>query len=139
MKCNVQLSTKQKKVITHLLSCRSIKEASEQSGIRLATIFKWLKDPLFKEELDRLREEVISDVVDRLKTYCAKATDVLVDLMGSENENIRRGAANDILNHTHTFVEMRELAIRLDTLEKTMKERNESWQLKDNLHVLSVN
>jgi hypothetical protein len=48
-----------------------------------------------------------------------QATDVLVDLMESENEAIRRGSANDILNHTHTFVEMSELAMRLDNLEKT--------------------
>lgn len=70
--------------------------------------------------------------------HCMKATDVLVDLMESENETVRRGSANDILNHTHTFVEMRELAMRLDTLEKTMKERNEPWQSKDNFHVLSA-
>lgn len=138
MECDVKLNTRQKKIMTYLLSCRTVKEASQKAGIRLATVFKWLKDPGFKAELDRLREEVISDVVDRLKVHCMKASDVLVDLMESENEAIRRGSANDILNHTHTFVEMRELAIRLDTLEKTMKERGEPWQSKDNFHVLSA-
>ncbi|BBI17509.1 Uncharacterized protein NCS13_1_1314 [Neochlamydia sp. S13] len=56
--------------MTYLLSCRTVKEAAQKAGIRLATVFKWLKDPLFKAELDRLREKVISDVVDRLKVYC---------------------------------------------------------------------
>lgn len=109
MKCDVKLTARQKNIITHLLCCRTVKEASQKAGVRLATVFKWLKDPGFKAELDRLREEVISDVVDRLKVHCMKATDVLVDLMESENETIRRGSANDILNHTHTFGEMREL------------------------------
>lgn len=139
MKCGSELNFRQKKIMSYLLSCRTVKEASQKAGVRLATVFKWLKDPNFKAELDRLREKVISDVVDRLKVHCMKATDVLVDLMESENETIRRGSANDILNHTHTFVEMRELAMCLDTLEKTMKEMREPWQSKDNFHVLSVN
>lgn len=138
MKCNVEFNARQKKIMTYLLCCRTVKEASQKAGVRLATVFKWLKDPLFKAELDRLREEVIADVVDRLKVHCMKATDVLVDLMESENEAIRRGSANDILNHTHTFVEMRELAMRLDALEKTIKERSEPWPSKDSLHVLNA-
>jgi hypothetical protein len=97
MKCDLELNARQKKIMTYLLSCRTVREASQKAGIRLATVFKWLKDPVFKAELDRLREEVISDVVDRLKVHCMKATDVLVDLMESENETIRRGSANDIL------------------------------------------
>lgn len=138
MKCDSELNTRQKKIMTHLLCCRTVKEASQKAGVRLATVFKWLKDPIFKTELDRLREEVISDVVDRLKVHCMKAADVLVNLMESENEAIRRGSANDILNHTHTFVEMRELAMRLDAVEKTIKDRSEPWPSKDSLHVLNA-
>lgn len=114
MKCNAELNARQKKIMTYLLFCRTVKEAARKAGVRLTTVFKWLKDPLFKAELNRLREEVVSNVVDRLKMHCMKATDVLIDLMESENEAIRRGCANDILNHTHTFVEMHELAMRLE-------------------------
>lgn len=138
MKCDAELNPRQRKIMTYLLCCRTVKEASQKAGIRLATVFRWLKGPSFKAELDRLREEVISDVVDRLKVHCMQATDVLVDLMESENEVIRRGSANDILNHTHTFVEMRELAMRLDAVEKTIKERSEPWPSKDSLHVLNA-
>lgn len=138
MKCSSELSARQKKIMTYLLCCRTVKEAAQKAGIRLATVFKWLKDPIFKQELERLREEVISDVVNRLKIHCMKATEVLVDLMESENETVRRGSANDILNHTTTFVEMRDLENRLDVLEKAIKERNEPWPLKDNLHVLNA-
>ncbi len=138
MKCYSELNARQKKIMTYLLCCRTVKEAAQKAGIRLATVFKWLKDPIFKAELDRLREEVISDVADRLKVYCMKATDVLVDLMNSENEQIRRGSANDILNHTHAFIEMRELSVRLEALEKVIQERNEPWQSKDSLRVLNA-
>lgn len=139
MKCDAKLNARQKKIMTYLLSCRTIKEASQKAGVRLATVFKWLKDPEFKAELDRLKEEVISDVVDRLKVHCMRATDVLVDLMESENETIRRGSANDILNHTHTFIEIRELAVRLDAIEKNVKDRSEPWPpSKDSLRVLNA-
>lgn len=50
-----------------------------------------------------------------------KAIDVLVDLIESENEAMRRGSADDILNHTHTFLEIHKLAMRLVSLEKTLK------------------
>jgi phage terminase small subunit len=138
MKCNAELNTRQKIVITYLLVCKTVKEAAQKAGVRLATVFKWLKDPVFKAELDRLREEVIADVADRLKVHCMKATEVLVDLMDSENEQIKRGSANDILNHTHAFIEMRELSVRLEALEKVIQERNEPWQSKDNLRVLNA-
>ena len=65
MKCNAELNTRQKTVMTHLLVCRTVKEAAQKAGVRLATVFKWLKDPTFKAELNRLREEVIADVADR--------------------------------------------------------------------------
>lgn len=138
MKCYSELNERQKKIMTYLLCCRTVQEAAQKAGVRLATVFKWLKDPIFKQELDRLREEVVSDVVDRLKIHCMKATEVLVDLMESENETIRRGSANDILNHTTTFVEMRDLENRLESLEKAIKERSEPWPLKDSLHVLNA-
>jgi transposase len=54
MKCDAKLNARQKKIMTYLLSCRTVKEASQKAGVRLATIFKWLKDPEFKAELPTL-------------------------------------------------------------------------------------
>jgi len=40
MKCNAELNSRQKTVITHLLICKTVKEAAQKAGVRLATVFQ---------------------------------------------------------------------------------------------------
>lgn len=135
-----ELNERQKRILTFLLTSKSVKEAASLAGVRLATVFRWLKEPVFRAELERLREEVISDVVSRLKVQCLNASDVLVSLLGSQSESIRRGAANDIITHTQTFMNIRDIEGRLEKLEQSIKDNKgeSSWLPEDNLRVLQI-
>ncbi|HEY4832141.1 MAG TPA: hypothetical protein VIH61_06230 [Waddliaceae bacterium] len=114
----VELNARQKKAILHLLSARTVKQASKEAKIRLGTLYKWMKCPVFRAELERLRSEIVSDTVAQLKVYSLQAVGVLANLMNtSETESIKRGCATDILENTRSFIQLRDLETRLAALE----------------------
>lgn len=120
-KIQVELNARQKKAILHLLSARTVKQAAKEAGIRLATLYKWMKCSEFRAELERLRSEIVSDTVAQLKVYSLQAVGVLADLMNSsENEQIKRGCATDILENTRSFIQLRDLENRLMALEEAI-------------------
>lgn len=133
-----ELNERQKRMLAFLLTCKTIKEASKKAGVRLATVFKWMRDPEFKAELERLREEIIGDVVNRLKIHCMQATEVLVDLLGSQSETVRRGAANDIISHTQSFMTLRDIEGRVEALEQSIKDKGEQWSVGEQSNVLRI-
>jgi hypothetical protein len=116
-----ELTARQRRVLPFMVACKSLRDASRASGIRLATIHKWSRNPTFRAELEQMKDAVVGDVVAKLKTNCMKATDVLVGLMDSQSEQVKRGAANDIIEHTKSFMQMRELESRLEKLEIAIK------------------
>jgi hypothetical protein len=116
-----ELTPKQKKAILHLLSAKTIRDASISSGVRLPTLFKWLREPAFRDELDRLRDEVVSDVVGRLKTYSLEAVTVLGDLMkSSKSETIQSRCAKDLLENCRSFIGLKDLEVRLAAIESAL-------------------
>ncbi len=96
---NQKMNRSKKQALPHLIACKNYKEASEKIGISVSQIYEWLKDPEFKSELERQRNALFDSAIDSLKAHSVRAAEVLAELLESENEVIRRGAANDILNH----------------------------------------
>lgn len=125
-----EFTSKQKKLLLCMLTSRNVKEAAKACGMRVATAFKYLKDRRFKNELERLQNEIFQDTINCLKVHSKQAVVVLAELMNkSESDAIRRGAACDILTHTHSFVTTREIQQRLETLEVTIINNNKGTSL----------
>lgn len=121
MKHQIELNSRQRRAILHLLSAKTVKQAAKEAKVRLATLYKWMKCPVFRAELERLRSEIVSDTVARLKVHSLQAVGVLADLMNfSENEQIKRGCATDILENTRSFIQLRDLETRLAILEEAL-------------------
>lgn len=119
IKNQAELNARQKKAILHLLAAKTVKEAAREAKIRLAALYKWMKCPVFRTELERLRSEIVSDTVAQLKVYSLQAVGVLADLMNSsESKQIKRGCATDILENTRSFIQLRDLEVRLAAIEE---------------------
>jgi hypothetical protein len=101
----------------------SSSEAAACRAARIAkqTYYDWLKDPLFKAELKRLRESAVQNALETLKIHASKAVDTLVGLLDADNLILRRQAANDILQHIGKFKELQEIEHRIAVLEKDME------------------
>ena len=74
-------------------------------------------------ELSKQREEMVRGSLEVLKSNVGKAAKVLVDLLSSKSEMIRRGAANDILQFTVKSIELEDFHRRLSILEESLAQR----------------
>jgi hypothetical protein len=113
------LTRKQREAIPHLIGARSLEEGRRKAGVSKNTLYTWLKDEKFKAELDRLREEVISDALDRLKRSIADAVEGLTKLMSAKEKNIKIRACERVLEFFFRAKELEEIEARLSELEKS--------------------
>ncbi len=114
------LSGKQERAILAVLESRSIEEACRKAGISKTLYYGWLKDPGFAGALKDRRDAASSSALERLQRGLSIAVDVLVDLLASENEWVRRVAANDVISRFFKAKELGELEERLTRLESAM-------------------
>ena len=119
-------SGKQERAILAVLESRSIEEACRKTGISKTLYYRWLRDdPGFADALRNRRDAAGAEALERLQRGLSIAVDVLVDLLASENEWVRRIAANDVISRFLKAKELGELEERLGRLESAMLNRNE--------------
>lgn len=118
-----QLSDRHLRVIPHLLAAPSIEEGCKQAKVGKATLYKWLKNETFRDEIRRLRQEIVTGALENLKANVTKATEALVGLLDSQNETIRHRTAKDIIEFTQRAIENENLEERIENLERKMNER----------------
>lgn len=71
------LSVEQYNAIEHLLQGKSDAATAEAVGVTRQTVWSWRHDPYFAAELNRCRQELWKESVDRLKNLAGKALDVM--------------------------------------------------------------
>lgn len=118
METEKTLSPNQEKAIPVLISSATNTEAARILDISEVTLYEWLKNPVFKCKLEVERNAIIEAAIGRLKQNAIKAVDTLVELLSSNAEPIKRGAANDILTHLFKYKEQIEIEQRIEAIEK---------------------
>jgi hypothetical protein len=111
------LTDRQRRVIPYLLSSPSTEEACRRARINKTTVYEWLKDDGFRQELKRQRDAIIDRALDSLKANIAKATETLVKHLDSERESISIRAAESIIEFAQKALEHEELERRIEALE----------------------
>jgi len=94
MKSHTELTKRQLQVLPYLLACPTYEEAANQAHVSVKQIYCWLKTSAFKAELDRRRNEIIEEAVNKLKYSTTRAA-TLVNLLSHSNPTIQRGVANE--------------------------------------------
>ncbi len=117
-----KLTAQQRKAIPHLLTCSSIQEACKKAGISRMTYYRWLSEPDFKKELDRLTDDAYRETVNILKRNTEQAARYLVGLMKTKDPVLKRRVCNDILNHLLKHEENLDIENRLRKLEQIAEE-----------------
>ncbi len=115
-----QLTDRQVMAIPHLISSPTLEEGRRRAKIAKQTLYNWLKEPEFKREFRRQRNEAVREALDCLKGAVAKAVDTLIRLMDSPKPYIRKAAAEKIVDYTLKAIEMEELEERLEKVEQAV-------------------
>jgi hypothetical protein len=114
------LLPRQRQIIPFLVACRSAEEARKRARVGQKTLYQWLKNPLFRQELERARNEVIDAGLERLKASITQAVDVLSETMVGEDPVLRLRAAGMVLDHFWKVREMKEMEERLRRVEEVL-------------------
>jgi len=109
-------------VIPFLLASPSTEEACRRARINKTTVYEWLKEEVFRQELKRQRDTIIEQALDSLKANIAKATETLVKHLGSR-EQISIRAAERIIEFTQKALEHEELERRIKALETRLTQQ----------------
>ncbi len=122
------LTDRQLRVIPFLLEAPSIEEGCKKAKVAKATLYGWLKEKAFKEELRNQREEVVKGALETLKANVGKATETLVKHLDSEKENISIRAAENIIEFTQKSLEHGELERRIEALEAGLSQQGGNYR-----------
>jgi transposase len=114
------LTARQMRVIPYLLDAPSIEEGCRRAKVSKVTVYEWLKQENFRQDLKRQRDELIERALDSLKANVSKATETLVKLLDSESEQMRARAAEDIIEFAQKAIEHEELEKRIEALEERL-------------------
>ena len=125
---NTKLTDRQQRVIPYLLTSPSTEEACRRARINKTTVYEWLRNKTFREELKRQRDAIIERALDSLKANIAKATKALVKHLDSKRENISIRAAEDIIEFTQKALEHEELEKRIAALEARLSQPERNYR-----------
>ena len=92
-----KLTDRQIKAIPHIVACPTYTEGCEKAKINKTTLYKWLREPEFKAQLDRQRDEVAAEAFAVLSQGLTKTVETLVGLIDNKDDRLKRLTCNDII------------------------------------------
>lgn len=116
-----KLTDRQVRFLPVLLANVNYTEACKAGRVSRDTLYEWLKDPAFKTELDRRRDELAAQGFALLSQSVAKAVETLVGLLDAGDGRLKRLAAKDILDQHARFRELHELTQRIEVIEERLE------------------
>lgn len=117
-----ELTARQTKVIPFIVSSPTYTEGIEKAKVSRKTFYSWLKQPEFKAELDRQRDEVAAEAFGVLSQSLTKAVETLVGLLDCKDDRLKRLTAKDIIEHFLKHKEVKELEERIAAIETRLNE-----------------
>lgn len=124
-----KISVKQKEAIRLIVSGHSIEEISKKIKVNINTIYRWMKQEDFKNELTLKQDDISNCVFNKIKKLSTKALNVLDNLLEeAENENNKLKASMFIIDrmfqlNDEGFIE------RLDNIEELLKRNIRWWEV----------
>lgn len=118
-----KLTTRQLQAIPLIISNATFTKGAEAAGISRKTLYKWLEQPEFKKELESQRKQLTSEAFGILEWGLTKAVAVLVGLLNSKDDRLKRLAAKDVIDFIIRHKENEDLDERLKEVEKLLAEK----------------
>ena len=118
-----RLTDRQLKAIPIIVTSPTYTQACEKAQLNRTTFYEWLKDPQFKAELDRQRDEIASEAFGVLSQSLTKAVETLVSLLDNADDRLKRLTAKDIIDFIIRHKENEELGQRIAAIEANLAER----------------
>ena len=114
------LTRRQLKAMPIIVASPTYTQACEKAQLNRTTLYKWLKDPQFKAELDRQRDKIAAEAFGVLSQSLTKAVETLVSLLDNVDDRLKRLTAKDIIDFFIRHKENEDLEQRIAAIEANL-------------------
>ena len=114
---NDSLSQRQQVALPYIASEPTISEGARAAGIARMTLTRWMRDPVFREELERIRRNIAEFAFNELEGLTIKCVVRLQQLLDDPDPNVRHRAIKTGLSTSLNFRNQKEVQHRLDLIE----------------------
>ena len=111
------LSRRQQSALPVVAATPTLAQAARSSGIGESTLYRWLEDPLFREELIRLRQEAADLAKRELQGVMLRSVSVLAEALEDPDIAIRLRAARYGMSFAVQISEVEKLKADLHAVE----------------------
>lgn len=120
-----KLSRKRELAILALLTSSTLAEAAIHCGVAEVTLWRWLKNDLFREHYRKARRQALELAVDRLARIAGDAVSTLENVAKDTKAlpSSRVSAAKGILEIALRCVELQDIEDRVSKLEEKINRR----------------
>ena len=118
---NSQLTDRQLKAIPIIVSSPTYTEGCKKAKLNRTTFYEWIKQPEFKAELDKQRDEITTEAFGVLTQSLTKAVEALTGLLDNKDDRLKRLTAKDIIDFIIRHKENEDLDKRLKAVEKRLE------------------
>lgn len=101
----------------YLLVAPTLAEAARMARIGRTTLYRWMQDPVFRMDLERLRSEASSLAKEELQGLAPRAVHVLAELMAHPDGKVRLRSAHVALSVGLKANDPKEISEKIDHLD----------------------
>jgi hypothetical protein len=114
---------KKEEAIAALMTERNVEEAARAAKIGTQTLYRWMKDPEFQKEYLDARRAAVAQSNARLQQATGAAVSMLLKTMvdASTPPATKVRAANSVLDHSRSAIEIDDIVVRVGALEQAAK------------------
>ena len=110
-------------LITRLAAGETVAKSARLSGYAEKTVRRRLKDPEFRQKVERVRTEMLSTATARLTGIVAESVLTLKHLLTSESDSVRLGAVRTALESAWRYARTEEHERRIQEIEQRLRDR----------------
>ena len=112
------LSPRQLVALPYIASEPTVSEGARAAGIARMTLTRWLRDPAFREELERMRRNISELAYSNMEGLTLKSVIRLQQLLDDPDPNVRHRAIKTALSLSLTLRDQKEVQRRIDLIER---------------------
>jgi molybdenum-dependent DNA-binding transcriptional regulator ModE len=126
------LDAKREKALATVLTHATLKEAAEDAGCSVTTLWRYMQEPVFAKRLREARRELVSHATIRLQNAVGDSVRVLHEIVKDEKAPaaVRVTAAVAVYKQAVQVVETDALETRVEALEEWIRLKLEQDALK---------
>lgn len=116
----IALSPRQAAALPYVASESTITRGAQAAQITRRTLTRWMNEPAFRDELERIRNNIADFAFSQLEGLALKGTVRIEQLMDSDDPNVAHRASKTALSMSLSVRDQRETRRRMDTLENAI-------------------